>query len=50
MNHNMLTWLLAIPISDAEFQYIQHNGDEAFEELLEQSGVDFSDIYRNSGL
>lgn len=50
MNHNRLAWLLAIPISDAEFKYIQHNGNEAFEELLEQRDVGFSDIYRNSVL
>lgn len=48
INNHAITWLLAMPISDMEFEYIQCNGDEAFEELLEQSEVDFSDIYRDS--
>ena len=48
LNNHAVAWLLVIPISDAEFDYLRYNGDEAFEELLEQSEVDFSDIYRNS--
>ena len=48
LNNHAVAWLLVIPISDAEFDYLRYNGDEAFEELLEQNEADFSDIYRNS--
>ncbi len=44
----IITWLMAVPISEAERQYIHANGIEAFEELLEENNVDISDLYRTS--
>lgn len=40
------SWLLAIPISDREWRYLQSNGDKAFEELLEKANIDIFDLYR----
>ena len=43
-----VTWLWAIPISEAESRYIAEKGDDEFETLLEQSDVDVYDIRRQS--
>jgi hypothetical protein len=43
-----VTWLWAIPISEAESRFIAEHGDERFEELLESSGADVFDIHRPS--
>jgi len=43
-----VTWLWAIPISQAESRFIAEQGEERFEELLEESGADVFDIYRPS--
>lgn len=43
-----VAWLLAVMITDGEYQYIKDQGDEAFEELLERTGVDIYDIDRQS--
>lgn len=43
-----VTWLWAIPISEAESRFIAKHGDERFEDLLETSGADVFDIHRPS--
>lgn len=43
-----VTWLWAIPISEAESRFITEQGDDRFEELLEESGADVFDILRLS--
>ena len=43
-----VTWLWAIPISEAESRFIAEHGDERFEDLLEASGADVFDIHRPS--
>jgi antitoxin YqcF len=43
-----VTWLWAIPISEAESRFIAEQGDERFEDLLEGSGADVFDIHRPS--
>lgn len=43
-----VTWLWAIPISDAESRYIAKHGDDRFESLLEESNADVFDIHRTS--
>ena len=43
-----VTWLWAIPISEAESRYIAENGDEKFESLLEEADADVFDIRRES--
>lgn len=48
MGDRMVAWLLPIPISDSEFEYLKKNGDEKFEELLEKNQVDIFDFYRKS--
>jgi hypothetical protein len=35
-----VTWLLAMPISEAEYAYLQEHGDRAFEHLLAEQQVD----------
>jgi hypothetical protein len=43
-----VTWLWAIPISEAESRFIAKHGDERFEDLLEESEADVFDIHRAS--
>jgi antitoxin YqcF len=43
-----VTWLWAIPISEAESRFIADEGDDRFEDLLEASGADVFDIHRPS--
>lgn len=43
-----VSWLLAMPISDAEYLYLQEHGDHAFEQALEKQHVDASDLDRAS--
>jgi hypothetical protein len=43
-----VTWLWAVPISEAESRFIAEQGDGRFEELLETSGADVFDIHRPS--
>jgi len=43
-----VTWLWAIPISEAESRYIADNGDDEFESLLEKADGDVFDINRPS--
>ncbi len=43
-----VTWLWAIPISEAESRFIAEHGDDRFESLLEESGADVVDIHRAS--
>ncbi len=43
-----VTWLWAIPISEAESRFIAKQGDGRFEDLLEQSGADVFDVHRAS--
>lgn len=45
-----VSWLQAIPISDAEYAYAEQNGSEALENLFEQSDVDILDLNRASVL
>lgn len=43
-----VSWLQAIPISEAEYSYAEKNGSEALEDLLEESEVDILDLNRQS--
>jgi hypothetical protein len=47
-NATTVSWLMLVPISDAEMEFIKKNGDSDFEDLLEKSDVDVFDIFRNS--
>jgi len=46
----MVSWLLAIPITDAEYKYIKDYGNEKFEDLLEKSEIDVFDMNRHSAI
>jgi len=41
-----VVWLLAVPFSDSELQYLKTNGDDAFEDLMAQNNVDVLDFSR----
>lgn len=41
-----VTWVMVIPISESERLYCQSHGDSAFEDLLEEKGVDIADLNR----
>lgn len=43
-----VAWLLALPITNDEYEYSKKNGDDNFEELLESVDVDIFDINRTS--
>lgn len=43
-----VSWLLAMPISQAECQYLLEHGDDALETLLERYQIDIFDLYRPS--
>jgi antitoxin YqcF len=43
-----VAWLLAIPISDAELEHLEENGDDSLEDLLEAKEVDIFDLGRES--
>lgn len=43
-----VSWLMAIPITDSEYKYLQQYGDEKFEELLQENEIDICDIERES--
>jgi hypothetical protein len=45
---NYVTWLMAVPISNAEFEFLRSNGSDALEDLLEKSNIDVFDILRKS--
>ncbi|HEX2936651.1 MAG TPA: suppressor of fused domain protein [Bacteroidales bacterium] len=46
----VVTWLQAVPISEAEYEYAEENGAEALEDLLEEAEVDILDLNRRSVL
>jgi Suppressor of fused protein (SUFU) len=43
-----VSWLLCFPISDAEASFIEKNGDESFENLLQEAGIEIHDMNRDS--
>jgi hypothetical protein len=43
-----VTWLLAVPISDAEFEFAKKNGSDALESLFEEKQIDMFDLMRKS--
>jgi len=45
-----VSWLLAIPISDAEYDFLERYGYESFENMLEEKEVDIFELYRTSSI
>lgn len=43
-----VAWLLAVPISEKEFQFAEQEGTEALEDLFERKDTDIFDIRRKS--
>jgi len=48
INEKYVKFLLAVPITDKELEYINQNGYEEFENRLEENNVDIFDIKRKS--
>lgn len=48
IDNKFITWLMAMPISDNEFDFLKTNGSDALEDLLEKNSVDVFDINRKS--
>ena len=44
----IVTWLMAIPISDNEFDFLKSNDSDSLESLFEKNGIDVFDINRKS--
>ena len=45
---SIVLWLAAFPISDAELDYLEANGMDAFEDLLNENQPDAADLNRES--
>lgn len=43
-----VSWLLAVPVSEAEVQYVRDHGDDALEQLLEARDADVTSLSRPS--
>ena len=43
-----VSWLLIVPISDAEREYVKEHGDDALEDLFEKHQIDIFDLSRPS--
>lgn len=43
-----VSWLLAVPVSDAECAYLREHGDSALEDLFEKHQIDMFDLTRPS--
>ena len=48
LSEKTISWLLCFPISDAEAKFLLENGDNAFENLLENQEIDIFDTSRKS--
>ncbi len=48
LDGNIIAWLLAIPVSEDERNYIEKNGIDKFDELLGRSHVDLIDLRRGN--
>lgn len=46
--NKQITWLMAVPISEAEYVYLEENGSDALENLLEKKDIDVFDLERAS--
>jgi len=50
LDDKIITWLLAVPISDNEFEFLKSNGADALEGLFEENEIDIFNINRKSVL
>lgn len=41
-----ITWLMALPISEKELEYLRNNGSDQLEQLFEEQQIDFYDLNR----
>ncbi|MGV3050011.1 suppressor of fused domain protein [Streptococcus suis] len=41
-----ITWLMALPISEKELEYLRNNGSNQLEQLFEEQQIDFYDLNR----
>ena len=48
LDSKTVAWLLAVPISDEEYQYAMDNGTDALEKLFEEEQIDLFNIDRES--
>jgi hypothetical protein len=46
--NQIVAWLLMVPISDREFDYIEANGIDEFDKKREEADVDILDLTRDS--
>ena len=45
---HIVNWLFTVPISDNELKYLEKNGMDKFEKLLEENNTEVYDIFRRS--
>lgn len=48
LEDRLIAWLMAVPISESEWEYARRNGTDALEDVLEENEADIWDIYRES--
>lgn len=46
--NKVITWLMLVPISDKEFEFLRRNGSDKLEDIFESKNIDIFDIYRKS--
>ncbi len=48
VEHKIIAWLLAVPISEKEFSYARERGYDALENLFEKENIDIYNLFRKS--
>jgi len=50
LEDRVITWLMAVPISQSEFEFLKQYGISSLENLFEEKEVDVCDLKRNSAV
>lgn len=48
IDETFITWLMCVPISDSELNFLEENGPDALEDEFEKNDIDVFNIYRKS--
>lgn len=47
-DNKLINWLMLVPISEEEFQFLKDNGSDALEKLFEEKEIDICNLERKS--
>jgi hypothetical protein len=48
LEQKQVAWLMAVPVSDGEAEYLEEHGDEELERLLEEKNAEYYNLHRPS--